>query len=208
MEYPTQIRAVIFDLGGVILRTDDPGPRIRLAEKMDKTRGELEDLVFGNPVAAQAERGQASEQEVWDAIGQSLNLPTAEVPAFRKAFFAGDRVDFELIRLIQALRGHYRTVLLSNTWIVDLPAFLRDSLQISETFDVVISSAERRMAKPDAEIFYHALDLVQAKPEEAIFVDDNLTNIQAASALGIRTVRFFSLDQVRRDMAAFIEIPL
>jgi glucose-1-phosphatase len=197
-----EVKAVIFDLGGVILRTEDAQPRTALAERFGITRQELEDVVFNNPIAQQAERGQATMEAVWAEIARRLDLPGEQIREVRRSFFGGDRVDFELIELIQQLRGRYRTALLSNTWIVDLPAFLRDDLQVPDTFDVVISSAQARTAKPDPEIFHIALDKVGARPEEAVFVDDSTFNIQAAAALGIHTVRFLNTAQARAELVA------
>lgn len=207
MEQKPEIRAVIFDLGGVILRTVDPQPRTLLAQQYGMTYAEIEEVVFNNPVARQGESGQATTEEVWAEVARRMNLTDDQVPAFRRQFFGGDKVDFSLIELIQSLRGKYRTALLSNTWIVDLPRFLREDLQIPDTFDVIISSAEVGVAKPNPEIFQVALEKVGAKPEEAVFVDDNFANIEAASAIGIRTVRFFDVDEARRALATFVQVP-
>jgi epoxide hydrolase-like predicted phosphatase len=202
-----EVRALIFDLGGVILRTDDPYPRTALAERLGKTRAEIEEIVFANPVAQQAERGLATPEEVWAEIARRLGRPVDEMRQVRREFFAGDHVDFALIDLIQALRERYRTALLSNTWIVDLPRFLSEELQIPDTFDFVISSAGMRKSKPDPEIFHLALEMVGVRPEEAIFVDDNRANITAASGLGIRTVRFSHTGQLRQDLSLYIDLP-
>ena len=206
MAEQNHIQAVIFDLGGVILRTDDPRPRMELAQSLGMTRAELEDAVFSNPVSQRAERGLATQQEVWAAVAKSLNLPEETMPAFSKQFFGGDRVDFALIELIQQFRAHHTTALLSNTWIVDLPGFLRDNLQIPDTFDIIISSAQRRMAKPDPEIFDLTLELTGARPEEAVFVDDASRNIAAAASLGIHTVHFRSTEQARGELLALLKI--
>ncbi len=197
-------RAVIFDLGGVILRTDDPAPRSELAQYLGMSRSELEKIVFENPVSQLAERGLAAPTEAWAAIAQAVNLPVGEMPVFLKQFFAGDRVDFSMIALIQKLRRAYKTVLLSNTWNDDLPAFLREELQIPDTFDVIISSAQQKIVKPDPAIFRLVLRLVDARPEEAVFVDDFERNITAAASLGIHTIHFRNAEQARAELLAIL----
>lgn len=205
MDNEASIRAIIFDLGGVILRTDDPRPRLALAERMGMTRRELENAVFEHPASQKAEVGLLTPAQVWEAIVQAMGLPVEEIPAFRKQFFEGDQVDFRLIEFIQKLRPRYTTALLSNTWIVDLPAFLRDDLRIpDDTFDIIVSSAQRRVAKPDPEIFRLTLEAAQAAPQEAIFVDDFGKNIAAAAALGIRTVHFRDMEQARHEILALL----
>lgn len=207
MEQKPAIRALIFDLGGVILRTDDPAPRTALAQELGISRPELERIVFNNPVSLRAERGQATPEDVWAYIARQLNRPVEEMPSIDRAFFAGDRVDFQLIELIRRLREHYRTAMLSNTWQIDLPRFLRDRLQIPDAFDVVISSAKMGISKPDPEIFRLAVQMVGARPEESLFVDDNFENVTAASLAGLHTVRFFNPDQLRSDLQTFIDLP-
>jgi epoxide hydrolase-like predicted phosphatase len=206
MAEQTHIKAVIFDLGGVLLRTDNPQPREELAERMGVTRLQLEEIVFNNPVAQRTERGLATPEENWAEVARLLQRPSQEIAAIRAAFFGGDTVDFELIQFIQNLRPAYTTALLSNAWYPDLPGFLRNDLHIPDIFDVVVSSAQCGMKKPDADIFHATLALVQARPEEAVFVDDFAKNIQAAAGLGIHTVHFRSAAQAREELAALLGI--
>lgn len=202
------IQAVIFDLGGVILRTDDPTPRLMLAEQMGKTRLELEDIVFNNPFSAQAEEGLATPEDVWDYVRQSLNLTKLEIAAFRQTFFNGDHVDFGLVHLLQTLRSHYRTALLSNTWYVDLPRMLVQDLGIPEdTFDIVISSAKEKIAKPKPGIYHLTLDRLSVEPEQAIFIDDNDLNIEGAKKVGLKTIRFYNPTQAKQELLQYVDLP-
>ena len=202
------VQAVIFDLGGVILRTDDSVPRTRLAERMGKTRLQLEEIVFNNPISQQAEEGLATLSDVWENVRQALSLKPEEVRAFRREFFAGDRVDFELIRLLRALRPTYRTALLSNTWIVDLPRFLTENLNIPEdTFDVIVSSAAHGAAKPKLEIYQAVVQKLQVHPGEAVFVDDSDRNIEGAQKAGLQAIRFRGAAQAIRDLSQLISLP-
>ena len=206
--FQPSLRAVIFDLGGVILRTDDPAPRTALAAQIGKTYAELDALVFASPVARLAEEGQASPDEVWEYVRQAAGLEAQAVRGFRRAFFGGDQVDFELVALIRSLRPAYTTVLLSNTWIVDLARFIDEDLRIPpNTFDVVISSAAAGIAKPKAEIFHLALARSGCRAPEAVFVDDNLANIDAAQALGIQTIHFRSSAQASAALRSLVHLP-
>ena len=202
------IRAVIFDLGGVILRTDDVSQREQLAQRFGLTRWQLEEIVFGGQVSQQAEAGQASMDEVWEAIRQRLNLKPEEMPAFERGFFGGDRVDFALIDLIRALHQSYRTALLSNAWRLDMPRFLQEDLRIpADTFDVIISSAAYKQAKPHPEIYRLALKDLGVKAEQAVFVDDNARNIAGAQQVGLRTVHFQNTDQAQRALLEIVHLP-
>jgi epoxide hydrolase-like predicted phosphatase len=185
------VKAVIFDMGGVILRTMDMRPRVELARRYGVTPAELDRIVFHNAVAEAAEHGQASPQDVWREVGRLLNAPETALDEIARQFFAGDRMDMRLVQYIRGLRPGYTTALLSNTWMADLSGWLREKWQVPEdTFDRVISSAAYHLAKPDPRFYRLALELVEADPDETLFVDDTLVNLTGAEAVGIRAIHF------------------
>ncbi len=57
-------------------------------------------------------------------------------------------------------------------------------------FDVPIFSAEVGLAKPDPRIYQLVLDCLQLQPNDAVFIDDNLPNIDEAHALGMHGTAF------------------
>jgi glucose-1-phosphatase len=63
-----KIKAVIFDMGGVILRTVDPSPRTAMAKRYGTTQGELEKYIFRGPTSVQSEKGLISDICHWDSI--------------------------------------------------------------------------------------------------------------------------------------------
>lgn len=193
------IRAVIFDLGGVLLRTENPQPRADLARHYGITRDELEELVFASAVSVQAETGLATPLEVWQNVQKTLRIADDALPAFQDAFWAGDRLDEGLLTLIGSLRGSYRTVLLSNAWI-DMRRNVARRFGKLDAFEVQVFSAEVGMRKPAAEIFQYVLDLLAADPEEAVFIDDSMENVQAARRLGFHAIPFRNAAQTRKDL--------
>lgn len=200
MQQPDDIRAVIFDFGGVIMRTEDRQPRTALAERFGKTSRELETIVFGSPRALDAEIGRVAEGIAWQDTAAALRMPETEIPGFIGKFFGGDRVDFALVEWIRGLRPARATALLSNTWMADLPGFLASVGIPADTFDCVISSAGAGVRKPDPRIFRMALEMLNARPEQAVFVDDFLINVQAAAALGMHAVHFQSVAQATGEL--------
>ena len=94
------IRAVYFDLGGVILRTEDKVPRTKLAESLGMTYEAIESVVHGGGVdgsAAQAALGQITEEQHWQNVVRALNLPESEISRVENSYFAGDRLDHTLL---------------------------------------------------------------------------------------------------------------
>ncbi len=188
------IRAVIFDLGGVLLRTEDPRPREALAARLGLPRRELEDLVFNSPAGLQAQRGEISPEQLWAQVVRRLGLPPTALPALQRAFWGGDRLDKDLLDFIRRLRPRYRTALLSNAW-RDLRAELH-RWGVADAFDRLVISAEEGVMKPDPRIYRLALERLAVSPAEAVFVDDFPHNVEGARAVGMHAVHFQSRAQV------------
>ena len=69
-------------------------------------------------------------------------------------------------------------------------------------FDVLVWSFQLHMAKPDPAIYRHTLKALGARPEETLFLDDRLVNVEAARALGIQALEFSTIDRLRTDLVA------
>lgn len=192
------IRSVFFDLGGVILRTEFQSPRERLAERVGLTYEELVKIVFESRSSQDASIGKISEDEHWKVVTRALHRPLKEREAIQKEFFAGDIIDRELIAFIRSLRPRYGTGLISNAWDGLRPYMERERLD--DAFDVLTISAEVGVMKPEAAIFQYALEQLEVKPKEAVFVDDFIENIAGCEAVGMRGIHFNSMEQTLKEL--------
>ena len=197
------IRAVIFDLGGVLLRTEDPSPRRELAARLGLTREQIYYHVFDSPSARQATLGQITSDEHWESIRQGLGLTSQDFPSVRQAFWSGDRLDTELVETIRSLRPRYKTALLSNAW-GDMRQVLTERWKIADAFDELVISAEVGIAKPDPRIYRLTLERLGVPAGEAVFVDDFIENIEAARVLGLHGVHFRSPEQARDELGILL----
>lgn len=197
------IRAVIFDLGGVLVRTEDRQPRRLLAERLGLSYEAIDELVFTNASGRQATVGELTTHQHWLSVMTALGLPEQEMRDFQAAFWGGDRLDTELVDLLRTLRGRYTTALLSNAW-DNLRQVLTDHWRIADAFDELIISAEVGLAKPDPRIYRLALERLAVLPHEAVFVDDVQENIAAAQAVGLLGIRFTSSRQAQDDLARLL----
>jgi epoxide hydrolase-like predicted phosphatase len=183
------IQAVIFDVGGVMLRTENRAPRQQWEAKLGLPPGGAEALVFGGEVGQKAQLGEITEPELWQWIGSHLDLSVLETAAFRQGFWGGDRLDTTLISYIRQLKTRYQTAIISN-YASNLRPELTDQFKIADAFDEIIISCEEHLMKPDPEIFYRALARLGRQPVEAVFIDDFQHNVAAAEAIGLAAVHF------------------
>jgi len=186
-------RAVFFDLGGVIQRTEYQAPREHLAERLNMEYENLVRLVFESETSRKASLGEISAEEHWASVVSKLNRPASEAKSIRDEFFAGDITDRDLLGFIRSLRPRYKTGLISNAW-GDLREWIV-SEKFDDAFDRMIISAEVGVMKPKPEIYLLALEQLGMGPAEAVFVDDFIENVEGARAVGMSTVHFRDFDQ-------------
>jgi len=185
------IRAVFFDLGGVIVRTEYQAPRQHLAERFGMDYDDIDKIVFGggaNGSAARATLGEITEDEHWLNIMKILKRPVSEYSRIRDEFFAGDVVDRTLLDFLRSIKPKYKTGLISNAWSGLRNFILRE--RFDDAFKYMIISAEVGVAKPDPRIFQIALEQLQVKADEAVFVDDFIENIEACRKVGMTGIHF------------------
>ena len=183
------IKAIIFDVGGVLLRTEDLSPREKWAKRYGMGVWDFASAVFDSDEANRATVGLATEGEAWLAAQRRFNVPQAEMDQFRIDFFAGDRWDESLLDWIISLRGRYRTAILSNAW-GGARKFLMSHTKVMAAFEQLIISAEEGVRKPQGEIYRRAVQRLSVLPHEAVFVDDVLENVEAAKQVGLEAVQF------------------
>ena len=197
------IRAVIWDLGGVLVRTSDYASRDALAARHGMRRAALEELVYGEESGHQAQLGQIDVQQHWENVRTALGIPFEEVEAFRSHFWRGDQLDGELVEFIRALKRNHRTGLLSNAF-SNLRQVMRETWHIEDAFDAIVISAEEGLIKPDPRIYQVALDRLGVNPREALFIDDMLQNVEGARRLDMHAILFRSPEQARREVSMLI----
>ena len=183
-----KFRAVFFDFGGVIQRTEYQAPRQQLAQRFGMEYEDIDKLVFNSPSAVKATVGEVSEKAHWEAIAQRLKIKNDEIEKVESEFFAGDMVDLSILQYLQSLRPRYKVGMISNAWSGMREYLVRQ--KIDSAFDTLTISAEVGEAKPDAKIYLLALEQAQVKASEAVFVDDVAKNIEACEKVGMKGILF------------------
>jgi epoxide hydrolase-like predicted phosphatase len=196
------IKTVIFDVGGVLVRTEDPTPRRRLEEQLGLQPGEAEYLVYNSEMGQQAQRGEIASAELWGWLQTRLGGDDAAMAAFRQQFWGGDRLNAPLLALVRRLRPRYQTVIISNA-MDDLLHTLTVTYPIADAFDLIVGSATEKVMKPAPEIFLRTLARLERTPAEAIFIDDMLYNVEGARAVGMAAIHYTPALNVAAALAAY-----
>ena len=108
-------------------------------------------------------------------------------------------MDIEMYKLVNELKQNLRVGLLSNSD-SQFTNLLRDC-GIYEPFDPCLLSTEIGALKPDLKAYRLLLSELALSPEEVIFIDDKLENVEAAKKMGIDGIVFESSQQIRDELS-------
>lgn len=188
------IKAIIFDFGGVILNIDYNKTANAFRELGIKNFDEMYSQKNVNPLFHDLEEGKLSEDEFYDAFRKSthLELTDQQIKSAWNALLLGYRE--EALHTLKAIKQKYKLYLLSNTNIIHHTAFnkiYQNQIRhgsINDYFNKAYYSHEIGYRKPGKEAYEYVLKENNLLPSETLFIDDSKQNIEAAKALGMQTV--------------------
>ena len=197
------ITTLIFDWGGVLTRGKHTDGITRILERKFKTP-EGEDKNNRERVAKLVDmidyKG-SSFHEFVEEVNNEFNI-NATVEEMTTIFSEAIIPNTEAIEFLNYLKqkGKYKIVLLSDnneTTIKIIKTFHKDMLL---SFEKTYFSCEVKMHKPESRFFEYVLADLNLKPEECVFIDDQEKNTKAAASLGIKSIIFKDLEQVKNEL--------
>jgi putative hydrolase of the HAD superfamily len=204
------LRAVVFDYG--IVLTGPPNAEAWAAMKRITGLPEerFEPLFWANRPAY--DEGKLNGITYWQKLLRDAGLPLDHVEELNRwdgRLWGGESL--AMVRWQQALQQQgLLTAILSNMSDSVLEHILSKHAWI-QRFDVLAWSFLLGFAKPDPAIYRHTLAQLGTLPEETLFIDDKIENVEAARALGIQSIQFSTVEQLRADLIAngfSAELPL
>ena len=196
------IKAVIFDLGNVLIDFDHMIAAKRISKFTDKTPQEIFNLFFDSELTALFEEGKITALNFFSEVKKILNskLDYAQfLPIWNEIFFLSEK-NQAVYNLAKLLRDRYKIALLSNINILHFD-YLKEKFSVFDAFHNIITSFESGIRKPDPLIYKKTLDLLEAAPQNAFYTDDRVEFIEKACNLGIRGFVFRDAEQLKRDLS-------
>jgi len=194
-------RAVLFDLGGVLLEIDRERafatwqPHSRLAP------GRLRELFGVDEPYCLHETGRLDDAGYFRHLRERLALDCGleDVEAGHNAILVGE-ID-ETVAMLEALRGRVPRYAISNTNPAHVAQMRRAFPGFLDRFDRVFTSHEIGHRKPQPECFAHVLRDIAVPAGEALLFDDLVPNVEAARALGLQAVLVRGPSDVRSALS-------
>lgn len=197
------IRAVIFDIGGVLEITPRTGWEQRWAARLGLDWPDMISRL--EPAWRAGDIGGISLPEVERQIAQVLGLGQTDLGQFMDDMWAEylGTLNIELADYFAALRPRYRTGILSNSF-AGARERERDAYGFENLCDVVVYSHEEGMQKPDPRFYRVVTGRLGVEPEEALFLDDKPACVEGARQAGLTAVLFADNAQAIADLDAYL----
>jgi len=195
------IRAVVFDIGGVLEFTLRTGWERKWEANLGLKPGELAERLHS--VWKDGSIGTISEEQVEKSTGDILGLDRAQLDTFMNDLWEEyvGTLNIEIAAYFAGLRPRYQTAILSNSF-VGAREKEQDLYGFGDMCDLIIYSHEEGIKKPDRAIYELLCERLGVQPAEVVFLDDVEVHVGAAREIGIQAVLFKETTQAIADIEA------
>jgi putative hydrolase of the HAD superfamily len=204
------LRAVIFDLGGVVL--DSPLHAIAAYEReLGIPAGFVNRLVVETGPAgawSRLERGELSRrafEEAFEAECRAAGHALSASTMMERIALCGPRP--RMLAAIERIRASGRRVAaLTNNWAHEGGGPSTDLLR--DRFDVFVESSKVGLRKPDPRIYHYVCEALAIEPPDAVFLDDIGSNLKTARALGMTTIKVDAPETALAELSRHLGLAL
>ena len=203
----TEIRHIIFDVGGVLGSNGwDKEQRLSAIQRFDL---DLDEFQWRHEeVVGEWEEGRITLDEYLDitVFYTERSFSRQEIIDFMCAQSVPDEAT---IRIARALQSDSRFTLMTlNNESEELNVHRIEAFGISQVFEAFLSSCWLGVRKPIRRIYHRALGIAHAEPASSLFIDDRQQNLTPARALGMNVIHFTSAAQLRSDLERLLDLEL
>ena len=196
----SQIKAIIFDFGGVLIGWD---PRNLFSRFFPEQPQAMEDFLAEISFMewnAQQDKGRPFAEAVTmlsEQFPHHAHLISAYHENFRESMTGSIEGTVELLQMLK--KKGYPLYGLSN-WSAETFVTVRHEFEFLNFFDEIILSGEVKLIKPEPEIYEYCLKKVGKPANQCLFIDDSEANINTAKRLGFDTVHFNSPEHLKNEL--------
>jgi putative hydrolase of the HAD superfamily len=195
-------RAVIFDIGRVIIRVDIARSMGPLGQRDGLSHVDVLRELEADPRWMDWQEGRVTPR-AWHAhLEKKLRFSYGfeEFCAIWNSVLHPEPILPD--RLFESLAAKCGMALLSNTDPIHVAHF-EASYSFVRHFPVRVYSCRVGLSKPSPAIYHHALRDLGAMPDETLFIDDLRENVRAAAGLGINAFHFTNAEDLLAEFSRF-----
>ncbi len=202
------IKYILFDIGNVFITVQPERAITKLSKFMDPHTAALirekEDEFMKKIQHDQEllETGMMTMEEFFSKLKNEIGLKM-ELEQFEDVWCSMFSRKKDVIQFAEELSKKYKIFLLSNTNETHIN-HLYEALTIFDFISGTALSHEIGYLKPQPDFYYKALEKLNIKAEESIFIDDLELNVNAAAEAGITSFKFENLEKLKNDLTTVI----
>jgi putative hydrolase of the HAD superfamily len=190
----TEIKLLVFDMGGVFVRYEWKVVCGGLAQAFGVTPESFYET-FERVNNSHYERGKLTTVELVNRLNQAIGSALTE-EEFHVLWNNSLDEDVQMTGIFKELRQQFPLYLLSNINDSNY-TFLETKFNVSRHFNELILSHEVGYIKPEPEIYHEVLKRSGMAPHHCLFVDDLQPNVEGARAVGLNAFQFTGFDDLR-----------
>jgi epoxide hydrolase-like predicted phosphatase len=202
------VRAVIFDLGGVVVAEADPYAYKELA-RFFGTGVETVKRAIKNHTTPYSE-GRINDREFYRRLSGELGARKKPYAGYRSimigTYLRWAKVNPAIMRMVRSLRKNYLAVGLTNTFAIH--EMLNVRRKLFRPFDHVFRSNRIHMVKPyymkglkdPTMVYEYVCGRIRIPPEKCVFIDDFRENLVPARMIGMKTIHFRNAGQLGEEL--------
>lgn len=197
-----RIKAIIFDLGNVLVDFNHRIAAKRASSFTDKSPDEIFNLFFDSDLTCLFEEGKISPKEFFLKTKEILNLKLDYdkfLPIWNEIFFLTEE-NLKVYNLANQLKDYYKIALLSNINVLHFDYLKKKFPHLFDAFHHIITSYEVEVRKPHPLIYKKTLELLETSASEVFYTDDRLELAESAKELGIKGFVFRGIEQLKKDL--------
>ncbi len=189
------IKAVLFDLGGVLVDFAGVGPLLKLSEGT-LTEEDAWKFWWNSEVVRSFEKGKITPEVFAKGLISELNL-NIEPGAFLEEFISWEKGPYQgSVQLLNQLKPNYFLACLTNNNIAHWNTLLSKG-HIDKKFHKCYVSFQIGLLKPDPAFYEYALNDMGFPVQDILFLDDNKENVKAGLELGLHAFHVKGLAEVK-----------
>ncbi|MDA3626536.1 HAD family phosphatase [Saccharopolyspora sp. WRP15-2] len=174
--------AILIDIGGVLVPDHLTAAAAEWSTRLGVSQPAFRSALFGGN-DDQVLIGRTSEEAWWDIVRDRLGIGPDLIEAIRCDLASREVWDGTLVECLRSLRGSAKTAILSNTW--PQMRTRMSNAGLLDVVDAIVLSCEIGYAKPDPRSYLAALQRLDARPSETLFIDDTPGHVATARSLGM-----------------------
>jgi putative hydrolase of the HAD superfamily len=197
----TRIRALVLDYGGVISKPQNPDNVNNMLQLLCQDYNDFRNVYRSK--RANYDNGQLSGEEYWHSILQCYGLKQNDsqvTKLIQEDIRSWTLINDSMIQFIKESREKLHTLAIISNMTKDCLVYMKKHFQWLELFDELIFSCEFGKNKPDAKIYEAFLSRIEIPPQECLFADDLIENVDGAMKSGMNVIHFKSFWQFRGDL--------